>query len=122
MFMTKITKKQREEIEAKYYDYLIKRTADYVLSKNPEYRFEIKRKNISERVKLTRMTHVGIKKALRRSPYHFTVCMNNYATPHVEKGFLKMILDVHDIMDKEGRLLVEDITDDDFLIVEMMKF
>jgi hypothetical protein len=50
------------------------------------------------------------------------VTRNKSPTPHVEKGFLKMITDVDDIMKDQGRFLEKEITDDDFLLVEMMKF
>lgn len=118
----RITKKMQAEMETVYYAYLVKRTAEYVLSKNPTYRFEIKRTNIHNRLPLGKVTNFGIRKALRTSPYSFRVTRNKSPTPHVEKGFLKMITDVDDIMKDQGRFLEQEITDDDFLLVEMMKF
>ena len=118
----RITKKMQAEMEAVYYAYLVKRTADYVLSKNPTYRFEIKRTNIQNRLPLGKVTNFGIRKALRSSPYSFRVTRHKSPTPHVEIGFLKMITDVHNIMSEQGRFLELEITDDDFLLVEMMKF
>lgn len=118
----KITKKMLAEMETVYYAYLVKRTADYVLSKNPTYRFEIKRTNIQNRMPLSKLTNTGLKKALKDSPYSFKVTRNKYPTPHIERGFLKMINDVNEIMIEQGRFLEQAITDDDFLLVEMMKF
>lgn len=118
----KITKKMQAEMETAYYAYLVKRTADYVLSKNPTYRFEIKRTNISNRMSISKLSHTALKKALKESPYSFKVTRNKYPTPHIERGFLKMITDVEDIMKEQGRFLEHNITDDDFLLVEMMKF
>lgn len=118
----KITKKMQAEMESAYYAYLVKRTADYVLSKNPTYRFEIKRTNISNRMPISKLSHTALKKALKESPYSFKVTRNKYPTPHIERGFLKMITDVEGIMKEQGRFLEHNITDDDFLLVEMMKF
>jgi hypothetical protein len=120
--IAKITKKMQAEMEATYYAYLVKRTADYVLAKNPTYRFEIKRTNIANRMRLSILDNSALRKALKESPYSFKVTRNKYPTPHIERGFLKMILDVHEIMKDQGRFLEQEITDDDFLLVEMMKF
>lgn len=118
----KITKKMQAEMESVYYAYLVKRTAEYVLLNNPTYRFEIKRTNIQNRMPLSKLENSSLKKALKDSPYSFKVTRNKYPTPHIERGFLKMILDVNSIMKEQGRFLEQEITNDDFLLVEMMKF
>lgn len=120
--IAKITKKMEAEIEETYYAYLVKRTADYVLAKNPNYRFEIKRTNIENRMRLSILDNAALRKALKESPYSFKVTRKKHLTLHIERGFLKMILDVNEIMKDQGRFLEQKITDDDFLLVEMMKF
>jgi len=116
-------KMAQKELQAKaqsYYKYIIDETAKRILLKDPNYLFEIKRINLDRRVSFRSIPKGDFKKALRASPYIFTVLKNNTPSPHIEIEFFRKIKAMISLLESQDRFSEMNITEDDFILAEML--
>ncbi len=118
----KVTKKQMEINRRTFYKQLVIRVKEKIVEKNPDYLFVIKHKNLQNRVSVSSLKSKDLQKGIKDADEGFYVLMNKHNKRFIEKGFLKLLLIVEEVIIAQGRDFAEEvvISDDDIMLGEMI--
>lgn len=118
----KVTKKQMEINRRTFYKQLVIRVKEKIVEKNPDYLFVIKHKNLQNRVSVSSLKSKDLQKGIKDANEGFYVLMNKHNKRFIEKGFLKLLLIVEEVIIAQGRDFAEEvvISDDDIMLGEMI--
>lgn len=118
----KVTKKQMEINRRIFYKQLVIRVKEKIVEKNPDYLFVIKHKNLQNRVSVSSLKSKDLQKGIKDADEGFYVLMNKHNKRFIEKGFLKLLLIVEEVIIAQGRDFAEEveISDDDIMLGEMI--
>lgn len=118
----KVTKKQIEINRREFYKNLVIRVKEKIVERNPDYLFEIKHKNLQNRVGVSSIKNKDIQRGIKDSNLGFRVLIHKNNKLFIEKGFLRLVLIVEEVIIAQGRDFTEEIviSDDDIMLGEMI--
>ncbi len=118
----KLSKKAIIENRRAFYITVVGKVKSYILSVDPNYRFEVKRKNLDQRMRVSSIKNPELRFAIKATKNYFTISNDGGVSPCINKGFYNMILQLEQVLLMQEKDVVGnvEIDDNDLILVDMM--